>query len=335
MSTSKQVQRVQGSTNKAITTVQTACIRGVEALPVTVEVSVYTGLPQLEIVGMPDAAVLEARSRVRCALRAAGFTIPRCHITVNLAPADYKKSGTSFDFPLAVGILLATHQIPDHIADKNLFVGELALDGRIVAVRGEIGYYFLAQQLGYTLVTSASSEDIVSASNFQNEAVCKSDVGASEQASPDRLYCAHLCDLKNFNMPFSFSPHMSFSSADRTNSSYQVPDYADIVDQDLPKRACVIAAAGSHNLLLIGPPGAGKTMLARSIPSILPPLDAKLQAETLLVHSVAGVRVGEIAEGIRPFRAPHHSISRAGLIGGGRPLVPGEISLAHGGVLFR
>lgn len=294
--------------------VRSACVRGIEARPVTVEVSLSGGIPGFTMVGMPDSAVLDSRSRVRCAIRACDYSMPRLHITVNLAPGEMRKTGTGLDLPIAVAILAATRQIPSEGLERCLLVGELGLDGCVRPVRGLAAYQDLARGLGLELVFSSLGPEPADLKAGMRGVRTLGEL----RSGVSRLSCATL------------PPPPS----DGGGSTPFGPDFADVYDQEEAKRAIVVSAAGGHGMLMVGPPGAGKSMLARRVPGILPRLTAQERKESLLLTSVAGQDVEGICRGERPFRAPHHSISLAGLVGGGRPVVPGEISLAHHGVLF-
>lgn len=296
----------------ALFAVASACVHGVEALPVTVEVSFANGIPGIQIVGMAGASVLEARHRIRCALRSSGFEVPRKSITVNLAPGDMRKTGSGFDLPIAVAILAASGQIPPKGLDGCLFAGELALDGTVCPVRGEVAFQLLARERSCVLLGAATGDHV-------------SIEGA------DHLVVDHLSELVR-GIDRVGSP--GSTKAEPHEVAREALDFADVAGQEIPKRALAIAAAGGLGLLMVGPPGSGKTMLARRMTTILPALEGERRLEALRIHSVAGEPIAGLLSGVRPFRCPHHSISSAGLIGGGRPVRPGEVSLAHGGVLF-
>lgn len=292
---------------------------GIDAYDVQVEVDVSFGLPQFTMVGLPDASVRESRDRVRSAIRNSGYEFPRHRITVNLAPADLRKAGSSFDLPIALGLLASTGTLSRRSAPDTVILGELSLDGGINGVRGVLPIAIAARRLGISRLL-LPPQNVAEASVVVGLDLCAVQsladaVGALEHPERRTLPAAG-------PGPLPVAPGAEV-------------DLADIRGQLLPRRALEVAAAGGHNLLLTGPPGAGKTMLARRMPTILPPLTFDEALECTAIHSVAGILppgVGLLQE--RPFRAPHHTISSAALVGGGTVPRPGEISLAHHGVLF-
>ncbi len=289
-------------------TVHSATLVGIQAVPVEVEVVVSQGIPGVSIVGMPDAAVQESRERVKSALRAGGFQVPANKVVVNLAPGSLRKTGSGFDLPIALGLLVATGQIDPAPIREALVAGELSLDGTVRGVRGTLALEVLARDSGRRLICAASSPDVLPLDGLSIS--CARKVG----------------DFRTglFSTPLPLS----------AESGERPTDYAEVGGHEQAKRALQVAAAGGHGVLMIGPPGSGKTMLASRLPSILPPLAEDEKLETARIWSVAGQGIGGIVAGRRPFRAPHHSISTAGLVGGGNPIRPGEISLAHGGALY-
>lgn len=294
---------------------------GLEAVVVTVEVDIASqGLPSFTIVGLPDKAVEESRERVRAAIKNSGAEFPAKRITVNLAPADLPKIGPAYDLPIALGILIASGQLPPELSEA-LFIGELSLDGGLRHTNGILPLAMLAKEKRLVSSIYVPSQDA-------QEAAMISGIHVYGVVSLLALY-HHLTGSAVLD-PIK---HISFSDLP-VQSGFEF-DMSDIIGQEQVKRALEIAAAGAHNVFMQGPPGAGKTMLARTLPSILPSLTESEALEVTKIYSVTGnLPAGESIIKFRPFRAPHHTTSRIGLIGGGTHPVPGEISLAHRGVLF-
>ncbi|MBZ0269645.1 YifB family Mg chelatase-like AAA ATPase, partial [bacterium] len=297
--------------------VLTAALGGVEARIIHVEADVTPGLPHTQIVGLPDAAVRESKERVHAAIRNSGYEWPASRITLNLAPAELPKEGSGFDLPIALALLAASGQARPRDLENLLLVGELALDGTLRAVRGVLVCALAARERG--------ARGIVVPAGNHAEAASVEGLGLGSAATL-REVVEGLAGA-DFLSP---APGPSPRPGERSRM-----DLSEVRAQPAARRALEVAAAGGHNLLLIGPPGTGKTMLARRLPGLLPPLTRSEMLEVTMIHSVAGT-LGEgrapVAE--PPFRAPHHTVSDVGLVGGGNPPRPGEASLAHRGVLF-
>ena len=294
--------------------INTVAFRGIDTIPVEVQVHLANGLPAMTIVGLADKAVAESKERVRAALASIGLALPPKRIAINLAPADVVKEGAHFDLPIALGLLVAIGSVPRDALDGTLVLGELSLHGGIEPV---------SDVLPAAMAAVAADLDLVCPGACGPEAAWASDLGIV--AAPD------LMSLLNH---LRGQQHIQAPKPELLPPAHAAPDMADLKGQETARRVLEIAAAGAHNLLMVGPPGAGKSMLAARLPGLLPPLSPREALDVTMLHSVAGTLPAGGLIQTRPFRDPHHSASMAALVGGGARARPGEISLAHGGVLF-
>ncbi|MGI9402399.1 MAG: YifB family Mg chelatase-like AAA ATPase [Rhizobiaceae bacterium] len=295
--------------------VKTVAFQGIEAVPVDVQVMIQPGQQAMSIVGLPDKAVAESRERVRAALHASGLSIPPKRVTVNLAPADLPKEGSHYDLPIALCLMAALGAVPADVLDDYVVIGELSLDGTLTSVAGALPSAMGANALGRGLICPAASGP----------------EAAWAGSEMDILAPVSLIALANH---FRGTQVLTRPEAIIHAPGGDLPDLADVRGQETARRALEIAAAGGHNLLFIGPPGSGKSMLAARLPGILPALSPKELLEVSMISSIAGELAGGKLSSRRPFRAPHHSASMAAMVGGGIRARPGEVSLAHNGVLF-
>jgi magnesium chelatase family protein len=296
-----------------------AALLGIDATPVYCEVSVSVGC-RILIIGLPDTAVKESRDRIESALRESGQRLPRKQVVINLAPADVRKEGSLYDLPIAVALMAADGVLPPDRLAEYMLVGELSLDGTVKPVRGCLPMAIKAREMGLKGI-------IVPRENAREAAVVnRLDVLIADRLSDVLAFMGGTGQLERLEA----DTRALFQQAQQTFTV----DFADVKGQETVKRAFAVAAAGGHNLIMVGPPGAGKTLMAKCLPSILPPLSLAEALETTKIHSVAGLRSESGLITHRPFRAPHHTISSVALIGGGSNPMPGEVSLAHNGVLY-
>jgi magnesium chelatase family protein len=299
--------------------VNSAALYGIDALRVEVEIDIAAGLPQLATVGLPEGAVRESKDRIRAALKNCGYTFPAKKITINLAPADIKKEGSAYDLPMAVGILAAEGLAQKNLLQDYFFIGELSLDGEIKPTRGALPIAVAAKREGFkgVILPQANSREAAVIREIEVLGVRQLSevvefINGERQITPTQVDVEEL-----------FNQHCHYDA-----------DFSDVKGQQHVKRALEVAAAGAHNVILVEPPGSGKTMLAKRLPTILPDLTLAEALESTKIHSVTGLLDGRPIIATRPYRSPHHTISDAGLVGGGTVPKPGEVSLAHNGVLF-
>ena len=295
--------------------VATVAFQGIEAVPVDVQVMVAPGKMGMQIVGLPDKAVAESRERVQSALHASGLSMPPRRVTVNLAPADLPKEGSHFDLPIALGLMAALGAIPADALAGFSVLGELSLDGTIAPVAGVLPAAIAANAAGRGLI-------------------CPAECGPEAAWADETMTVLAPVSLIGLANHFRGTQVLSRPRPSMRAPAACLPDMADIKGQETARRALEVAAAGGHNLLMVGPPGSGKSMLAQRLPSILPPLSARELLDVSMIASIAGELAGGKLTDRRPFRAPHHSASMAAMVGGGMRARPGEVSMAHNGVLF-
>lgn len=295
--------------------INAATFTGIDGVTINVEVDISKGLPSFNIVGLADISVKESKERVRSAIVNSGFKFPVNRITINLAPADLKKEGALFDLPIAIGILAITNQINTDFIDKYIIVGELSLNGSLKKIKGALSIALKSVKEGINNII-IPTENAKECSMVKNCSIFPFD---------------NLSQVVNY---FQYKDSMPFKYEEIPELNPSPLDFKDIIGQESSKRAIEVAASGGHNMILFGPPGSGKTMLAKRLPSILPPLNYAESLEVTQIYSVCGKLENDTLIFKRPFRNPHHTSSQIALVGGGAKLVPGEISLAHNGVLF-
>lgn len=295
--------------------VKTVAFQGIDALPVDVQVMISPGKIGMHIVGLPDKAVAESRERVQAALHASGLSLPAKKVTINLAPADLPKEGSHFDLPIALGLMAAMDAIPNDVLQNYVVLGELSLDGAISYVTGSL-------------------PAAIGANAMDRGLTCPQACGAEAAWAGEDMDILAPVSLISIANHFKGTQVLSRPKPAQRTITTNLPDLADIKGQETAKRALEVAAAGGHNLLMVGPPGSGKSMLASRLPSILPPLTPAEMLSVSMVHSIAGQLSGGHLTDQRPFRSPHHSATMAAMVGGGAKARPGEVSMAHKGILF-